>query len=56
MRRHYVQHTGAVHLAPDADVVGLDAPVPLCCGWWTAGPTVLPWTCLTCGAVRGRQA
>jgi hypothetical protein len=56
MRDHYIQRAGAVHLAPDADVVGLDAPAHLCCGWWTAGPTVLPWTCLTCGAVRRRRA
>jgi hypothetical protein len=21
----------------------------LCCGWWVAGPTVLPWPCLSCG-------
>ena len=29
--------------------------VPLCCGWW--GPlSVLPWTCLTCGALRRRDA
>ena len=31
-----------------------DQPGHLCCGWW--GPlSVLPWTCLTCGAVRGRH-
>jgi hypothetical protein len=48
MRQIYIQRTGAVHLAPQAHVVGLYASVELCCGWWTAGPTALPWTCPTC--------
>ena len=35
------------------ELVG-ETPVHLCCGWW--GPlAVLPWTCLTCGAVRTRR-
>lgn len=55
MRLSYIKRTGAVHLAPQASVLGLDAPVELCCGWWTTGPTVLPWVCLTCGAVRRRH-
>lgn len=29
-------------------------PVHLCCGWW--GPlSVLPWMCITCGALRTRR-
>lgn len=32
-----------------------DTPVHLCCGWW-GWLEVLPWTCITCGAVRRRHA
>lgn len=43
----------ACHHARRRDGPGIawDMPVHLCCGWW-GWLEVLPWQCLTCGAVR----